>query len=201
MNNDGIKLFNYQGTPVILKWWFFLSFLFFDPITVSIIFFSVLLHELGHSYVANKLGYKVNEIVVSLLYGYASIPMTNIHERDSIKIVLGGPIVNLILFLISGVPLFFGFTDKFSIIESIYMINGIIFISNMLPIYPTDGGRIFRDVMMIKNRTTGVEVSSIVSFTFCMIVLIAGIVYGYWIASIFAGYFGYLALKELNYFK
>lgn len=198
MTQSGIKLFNFQGAPVTLKWWFLILLAFLSFQSVVIIFASVLLHELGHAYVANKLGYKVNGVNIDIFFGSAEIDLSQVHERDSIKITLGGPIMNLILCLITFPFSYLGYGDLFA---DIFNINGILFISNMLPIYPLDGGRIFRDIMIIKNRRIAIKVSAMVSLSFSLMSAGVGIIFGYWMASIFALLFAYFALKDLKIIK
>ncbi len=199
MTQSGIKLFDFQGSPVILKWWFFILFAFLSPILVVIIFMSVLLHEMGHAYVANKLGYRVRGISIDVFFGAAEMDISQIHERDSIKITLGGPVINLILFLISSlIWIIIPIGSVKEILWSALSVNAILFISNMLPIFPTDGGRIFRDIMVIKNRQRAIEISAIVSLIFCILVAIFGAIFGHWMVVIFAIFFGYLAIKELK---
>lgn len=198
MTQSGIKLFNFQGSPVVLKWWFLLLFGFLDPIWVLAVFFSILLHEMGHAYMANKLGYRVSGIDIDIFSGSAKIE-SNMHERDSIKITVSGPIVNLILCLISLPFLYFDLNDRTNdLVNMIFTINGILFISNILPIYPTDGGRILRDILLIKNRRNAIKVSCVVTIIFSSLIAVIGIIFGHWIISIFAIFFGFLAIKELK---
>lgn len=195
MTQSGIKLFNFQGAPVILKWWFLLLLAFLSLQSVVIIFASVLLHELGHAFVANKLGYRVNGINIDLFFGSAEIDLSQVHERDSIKITLGGPVMNFFICLISFPFYYLGYSDIFT---EIFNINGILFLSNMLPIYPLDGGRIFRDIMIINNRRIAIRISALVSLSFSLIAAGLGLVFGHWTVSIFALLFAYFAVKDLK---
>ena len=61
-----IKLFNFQGVPVYLKLWFLLLFAWIPFSYVIAIFISILVHELAHAYVANKLGYNVFKVYIGL---------------------------------------------------------------------------------------------------------------------------------------
>ncbi len=196
--NFEIKLFNFFGTPVNLKIWFFLLFAFLDPSYVIAIFFSVLIHELAHAYVANKLGYNVSNIYVDLFNGAAEMNISQIHERDSVKIVSAGPLSNLLLGVVS---IFFykAFATKF--IFDLIVVNLLLFIFNILPIYPMDGGRLLRDGLYLfnKNRRKSRVISSYVSLVFSLLLLVFSIYTGAIIMGIITLLFIYQAVKELGW--
>lgn len=192
------KLFNFQGTPVYLSIWFFLLFLLFSiPVTIGI-FVSVLIHEIGHAWMANRKGYDVYSISIDMISGAASID-SNMHDRDSISIVAAGPISTLLLAVLSYVGLII-FPSSF--LESMLSINIFLFVFNILPIYPMDGGQIVRSFANLsRNRYRARKVASVISLIFSL-----GLVfYGIWnlalILSIFGAYFAYLSLKDLDIIK
>lgn len=192
-----IKLFNFYGTPVSLKLWFLLLFAWLDPTYVVAIFFSVLIHELAHGYVAQKLGYYVSKIYVDILNGAAEMNLSQIHERDSIKIIVAGPLSNLFLLLISILS-YTQFKNVF--IYDMMIVNLLLLVFNILPIFPLDGGRIFRDSMylIIKNRAKSAKVSAIVSLVFSVVLLIFSIYTSGLIIGLFSLIFIYFACKELG---
>jgi hypothetical protein len=95
------KMFTFQGSPVYFKLWFLLLFAWVSPSIVVAIFLSVLVHELAHAAVANRLGYNVRQIYIDLFYGAAEIDLDHCPERDAIQIVGAGPISNLLLGIVS----------------------------------------------------------------------------------------------------
>lgn len=192
------KLFNFQGTPVYLSPWFFILFLIFSlPVTIGI-FISVLLHEIGHTWMANRKGYNVKAIVIDLLYGSAEID-SNMHDRDSIPIVAAGPITTLLLAVISYI--LFQFIDN-TFLNSLYTINLYLFVFNILPIYPLDGGLIVRSFANLsRNRQKARIISSIISLLFSLSLFVYGVWIWSFILSIFGVYFTYLTLKDLGIFK
>ena len=108
-----IKLFDFQRIPVYLKLWFLLLFAWLPFSYVIAIFISILVHELAHAYVANKLGYNVFKVYIGLFNGAAEMNLSQIHERDSIKIVAAGPLSNLILFFASLIFISAGYSNQF----------------------------------------------------------------------------------------
>jgi len=196
-----IKLFNFQGVPVYLKLWFLLLFAWV-PFTYAIaIFISVLVHELAHTYVANRLGYNVYKVYIGLFNGAAEMNISQIHERDSIKIVFAGPLSNLIMCLASIITISMGYSNQF--ITDFAVVNLLLLIFNILPIYPLDGGRLLRDGLYLigKNRKLSVIISSYVSLILSSLLLVFAIFTMNIFAGIFAGLFIYYAVKELGWVK
>lgn len=196
------KLFNFVGAPVELSIWFFLLFLWLPISMVIAVFFSVLIHELAHAYIANSRGWRVYGIKVDLFTGSASVD-TNIPERDSIPVVAAGPLSNLILMIacipilmiVGNVPL----VDKFLV--DLIAVNFLMFVFNILPIYPMDGGRILKDFLFLKmrgKRSLAKKIAGGVSLTFSVFLLMFSIYIIAPIMLIFSLLFIYMALVELE---
>lgn len=195
------KMFTFQGSPVYLKLWFLLLFAWVSPITVVAIFLSVLVHELAHAFVANRLGYNVRQIYIDLFYGAAEIELDHCPERDAIQIIGAGPISNLLLGIVSF-GLYAGTGIDF--FAEMIVVNIIFFIFNILPIYPMDGGRILRSFLMMKmpsNRRLAKKISDWTS----LLVSITLLAYCIFVANLMLGIFSlifiYFALKELKFIK
>ena len=195
------KLFDFQGTPVTVSIWFLLLL----PLTGFNInlfisaFIAILVHEMAHTFVANRYNYRVYGINVGLFAGSASID-SNMAQRDSIPITSAGPISNLILFAIATFAQYFYVNDFITMFASI---NLFLFIFNILPIYPMDGGHILKDFLMLnmRDRWKGARIAAIVSLITASLLLLYCIVSGNFIMCIFSGLFIYYALKELEIVK
>lgn len=123
---------------------------------------SALLHELGHAFVAHKLGYRLQQI--SLLPFGAELSLTDdkFVKNDEIKVAIAGPLVNLILIVVFValwwiIPITYYYTDIF------VFANAITFIFNLLPIFPLDGGRVFR--ALVSKKKDAIQTEKIVSKT------------------------------------
>ena len=196
-----LKMFTFQGSPVYLKLWFLLLFAWLSPTMVAAIFLSILVHELAHAFVANRLGYNVRQIYIDLFYGAAEIDLDHCPERDSIQIVGAGPISNLLL-AIASFGLYAGTGIPF--LTEMIVVNVVLFIFNILPIYPMDGGRILRSFLMMKmpsNRRQAKKISDWVSLVFSIALLVYCISTSAWIMAIFSLLFIYFTLKELKFIK
>lgn len=200
-NNLTFKLFNFLGAPVKLNLLFLILFAIM-PISYAIsIFIAVMVHEMAHAFVADKKGYRVYGIEIGLFSGSASMD-SNMHQSDSIPITAAGPLSNLLLLGLST-----AFTPYHIYIEHFAYVNLFLFIFNILPIYPMDGGQILRDLLMLKSRKLGItrqkafEISALISLITSVFLIIFSFIGGYLFMAIFGGYFGYLALKDLKYIK
>ncbi len=194
-------MFTFQGSPVYLKLWFLLLFAWVSPSIVVAIFLSVLVHELAHAFVANRLGYNVRQIYIDLFYGAAEIDLDHCPERDAIQIIGAGPISNLLL-AIASFGLYAGTGIPF--LTEMIVVNVVLFIFNILPIYPMDGGRIFRSFLMMKmpsNRRLAKKISDWTSLVFSVALLGYCIYTSSLMLGIFSVLFIYFALKELKFIK
>jgi Zn-dependent protease len=200
------KLFDFVGAPVELSLWFFILFLWMPVSWVIAIFVSVLIHEMAHAYVADRRGWRVFGIKVDLFTGSAAVD-TNIPEKDAIPVVAAGPLSNLILailcipfysFLVNINPVFDGF------MENLFVINIFMFIFNILPIYPMDGGRLLKDFLFIKmkgNRRLAKKISGYVSLTFSVALLLYSISIMAFLLILFSALFIYTSLVEVELVK
>jgi stage IV sporulation protein FB len=203
-----IKLFNFVGAPVELSVWFFLIFLI-TPISWSVaIFFSVLIHEMAHAWVADRRGWKVHGIKIDLFTGSASID-TNIPERDSIPVVLAGPLSNLLLaigtIVVGLIVVDTGINPTlYKFLNDFFVINLFMFIFNILPIYPMDGGRLVKDTLTLKmrsNRRLAKKIAGGISLVFSIGLLAYSISIFSIIMILFSALFIYFALTELEIIK
>lgn len=189
-----IKLFTFRGVPVTLSLWFLLllPMVHFQFDVFISAFIAILVHEMAHTFMAQHLGYGAYGINIGLFAGQAQVD-SNMHTRDNIKVIAAGPLSNLLLAII-GLSLGF---------EVFFTVNFFLFIFNILPIYPMDGGHICKDLLMLnmRNRRKAFQLSMYISFTTSLFLLIFGIFSGSIMISIFACIFGYYALKELGYIK
>lgn len=115
----------------------------------SIIFTFILVHEIAHLLTGILLGLKPKKILFAIAGFSIEFEERNVKNyllkskkriKNNIIIDLGGPAIN---FLLAIVFLFMKIPDF------VYA-NLIIFLINILPIVPLDGGRILRNILMYK---------------------------------------------------
>jgi len=120
-----------------------------------------IIHELGHLVTGIALGFKPNKIELNpfgLSIGFKlklkdynkKIKRANVIEEKKIIIAMAGPLVNiLIMFIINKLNI--NIYEKTMIMYS----NLLLFLFNILPILPLDGGRILKGILHIyigKNK-------------------------------------------------
>jgi stage IV sporulation protein FB len=129
------------------------------------------------------------------------------HERDSIPIVAAGPISNVLLAGIGFLSIFILPHDTLFLakefIVSFITVNIVLAIFNILPIFPMDGGRIVKDLLVLKmrDRRKAKRIAATISLIFSALLLAYSIYTLSLILILFSGYFGYLALKDLGFIK
>lgn len=120
--------------------------------SVLILFSVVLLHELGHTLAALRLGYHIETIELYPFGGVAKLggKPINWDPRDEALIAVSGPLVNLILVVVTLILTQAGWWDQNSGRAFVGMNLTILFF-NLLPALPLDGGRIAR-AMLAKQK-------------------------------------------------
>ena len=139
------------------------------------LFFSVMLHELGHAFMAKKFGLNTRSITLYPFGGIALIKSRRLSQKEEVCIAIAGPATNFIICLVS----FFAIQYGLPLSYELFIINLIMCVFNMFPAYPMDGGRVLRGLLQTKfdyktSTIYCIRISGILS----LILMIAGIVYG-----------------------
>ena len=136
---------------------FLLLFLVTNQLEIyALVMIFALIHELAHLVTGMLMGLKPETLRIMPL-GFCIEFKTNIEDYNKkilksnilsvkkIMIAIAGPFVNLIIVL---------FGILYNIDTNIIYANLLIFLFNMLPIYPLDGGRILKNIlkMFFSNR-------------------------------------------------
>ncbi len=160
-----------------------------------IILFSVLIHELTHSLIAQRYGLKVSEIELYLFGGVSKIEQEPNNPRSELIISIFGPISSLligaiflaVLYLVPfSIPPILSVTLFYSGISNVGL--GIF---NLIPAYPIDGGRALRALLwnkrhdMLSATKTASKVGSYIAYGL--------MAYGF-ISMFFLGFFNSLWL-------
>ncbi len=155
----------------------FLWFIITTNINGFFIFVGVVLtHELGHYFVAKRLGYKLDSFFLAPYGVSLNYKDKTFDSRDEIKIAFAGPVVNLVLAIIA-VSLWWIFPETYILTEEFVNQSIMLALFNLIPAYPMDGGRIFIGLMNNKlSRKKSVKLTMIFNIMFSIIffVLFAG---------------------------
>ncbi len=124
-------------------------------VTTILFFISILLHELGHSVVAQSRGIPVPSIVLFALGGMSQMQREPEKASTEFWMALTGPLVSVVI----GVVCLLGarglgwrspsepVTPATAILAWLGYINLILAAFNMVPGYPLDGGRVLRSIV------------------------------------------------------
>ena len=150
-----------------------------------IMFLSVLVHELAHSILAQRYGVKVREIILFVFGGVSDISEELKDYRKEFKMALAGPATSFVLGSILTLAfIFFANSTGTStnlLVPILYysaLLNAVLGIFNLIPAFPSDGGRILRAILVRRNHDynkatrTAAKVGIAISFGF----MVAGVV-------------------------
>lgn len=115
----------------------------YDLMFIAILIGSIYLHELGHAWGCLIQGVPVRRV---MLYGGGGFcePSRSSTRYEQELIVAMGPIVNLVLWAMAGlIGNFISDPEIAWVFATIAWVNGFLFILNMLPVHPLDGGKLF----------------------------------------------------------
>lgn len=142
--------------------------------------FAVVLHELSHYFVANKLFYHCNEITVSVFGAVLYGDFQDVTPVDRIKIAVAGPLCNVILAVIC-LALWWIIPESYYYLESFFIANVSMAGVNMLPCYPLDGGRTLTGVLEGKFGNKSIEIAKKLT------VILSLALFGVFVYSLFTG--------------
>ncbi|MCM1982067.1 site-2 protease family protein [Lyngbya confervoides] len=129
-----------------------------------LLFASVLMHELGHSFAAQQRGIKVNSITLFLFGGLASLEEEAKTPGGAFWIAVAGPLVSLGLFLLLSLLAFSGWVSgpPAAIVGLLAYINLVLAAFNMIPGLPLDGGNVLKAAVWkaTGNRFRGIRWAS-----------------------------------------
>lgn len=129
-----------------------------------LLFASVLLHELGHSFVAQRQGIRVNSITLLLFGGLASLEAEAKTPAGAFWIAVAGPLVSLVLFALLSLVVGSGVLTGplATIVGLLAYINLALATFNMLPGLPLDGGNVLKAIVwkLTGNRHSGIRWAS-----------------------------------------
>lgn len=119
-------------------------------------FTCVVLHELGHCFMAMRFGVGVRRILLMPIGGMAEFDSIPREPRRELLITAAGPLVNFVLafgfwFITRGLPDEVPFYSFGAFAANLLWWNLIMGVFNLLPAFPMDGGRLLRAFLALRR--------------------------------------------------
>lgn len=124
------------------------------------LFASVTLHELGHALTAKSFGVPTQDITLLPIGGVARLAYIPKEPRQELRIALAGPAVTLAIIVVLYLALrVLGLhlsaaqdvlTSRGDLLSQLLWANVSLFLFNVLPAFPMDGGRVLRAALALR---------------------------------------------------
>lgn len=201
-----IRLGRVAGIDLYLHWsWFVVavfeiqnrsgqySSILWNVLEYLALFFIVLLHEFGHSLACRQVGGTSDRIMLWPLGGVAYV---NPPQRPGATLwsIAAGPLVNVALIPVLWAAFAFvkingwAYTmpDVYHLVRAVLVIDILLLIFNLLPIYPLDGGQILRSLLwFVFGRGRSLMLTTVLSFVGVAAVLALAVwVHSFWYGAI-----------------
>lgn len=185
LRNGTIRLFRFLEIDVFLHWWWFLVAAYeiqsraraYSSITWNVLeylglFLIVLTHEYGHALACRQVGGKADRIVLWPLGGVAFVDPPP-RPGATLWSIAAGPLVNVVLvptlmlvgFFMRQAGWMLTLPNAYGLLRSLFWVNLVLLIFNLLPIYPLDGGQILRSLLwFVLGRGRSLQVATAFGF-------------------------------------
>ena len=169
----------------------------FGIVATLLLFLSVTLHELGHSFQALKYGVKVRDITLMPMGGLAQMESIPEEPNKELRIALAGPLVNFgIATLLIGIGALLdaralvsleelqaslGSVSWSGLLAYLTSANLILGLFNLIPAFPMDGGRILPALLAKKmNHAKATKIAAQVGQGLAVLMGLWGFMSGSW---------------------
>lgn len=145
------------------------------------LFVSIIIHEFSHSIIARKYGLEIRGITLFIFGGIAEMKGEPSSPKAEFFMAIAGPIASFMLSIFFGTLYLIGENlgwpvQAMGILGYLSGINMLLVLFNMVPAFPTDGGRILRSVLWwIKGDIYwATRLASRISLMFAMTIMFVG---------------------------
>jgi len=234
----GLTLFRVRGIRITVDFsWFIVLFLIiiwlsdafrqelnldngdFEPYALAVagalLFFgSILLHELGHAFVAERHGIKISGISLWMFGGVAFMEGDSDSPATEFKVAIAGPIVTAVIgFACAAIAVLAVGGEEFkdgaltngdpqssgiaAMIAWLGGINLFVLAFNLVPAFPLDGGRVARAIAWWRtgSRTSGTRFAATLGQGFGVILIALGIFFllqGDFVSGVWLAFLGFI---------
>ena len=185
---DGYMPHQYPGLSTFTYWEI-------GIVSAIILFVSVLIHELSHSYVAKKHGLPIVRITLFFFGGVSEMTEEPQDPKLEVKMAAAGPLMSFLIAGVLGGAWYICEIAKASVPVTAILaygaiINAVLGVFNLLPAFPLDGGRVFRGSLwsrsgnLIRATKTATKISEVLSllmmFGGFVLIIVGDFVDGIW---------------------
>ncbi|HNN00722.1 MAG TPA: site-2 protease family protein, partial [Turneriella sp.] len=213
-----IPIGEFRGIKVYIHWTFFLLLTWIGLssyraaqnteqalLTVAYIitlFGCVVLHEFGHALTARRFGIVTRDITLFPIGGMARMEKMPEKPMQELLVAIAGPMVNVVI--AAGLFAYMHFSPTVYLIEfpkgpmtpdlflpTLFLVNVLMAVFNLIPAFPMDGGRILRALLALKfERTRATQIAANLGQVIAIGFVFVGLFYNIWL--VFIGIFIYL---------
>ncbi len=116
-------------------------------VATVLLFASVLVHELSHSFVARSRGLQVDSITLFIFGGVSNLTSEPKDARTEFLVAVVGPIASFVIGAIAlGITLLLTDARLAALFGYLAVVNGLLGGFNLIPGFPLDGGRVLRSI-------------------------------------------------------
>jgi Zn-dependent protease len=165
----------------------------FSVVLILLLFLCVVLHELGHAFMAKFFHISTKKITLLPIGGVASLEKIPEKPQQELLVSIAGPLVNVliafVLFLFLPVQYYMGLdaANLEALLASprletllfyLWIANIMLVVFNLIPAFPMDGGRVLRALLaMFMGRLKATELASGIGRAIAVLFLILGLFY------------------------
>lgn len=211
---SSFKIFSISGIPVELHISFLLLmliifamaflgiFTYYLAFLIVLLFFTVVIHEFSHSYVAKRYGIPVERIILLPIGGVSAMGEIPKDPSQELRIALAGPLTNVIIAFLCLIGLFITgglqsltwmsffiantpTADLNLFLSNFLGINLVLGIFNLLPAFPMDGGRVLRAFLAERmSYVKATKTAATIGKQFAIFMAILGIFFNFFLILI-----------------
>ena len=184
--------------PLEFKNWTTLQYWVVAGLTSILFFFSVLVHEIGHSVMALRYKLPVKSITLYIFGGISEISAEPKNAMAEFVIAFAGPFTSLLL---AGIFYLLSMALTASpplmvMMKYLAYINAILAAFNLIPGFPLDGGRVFRSIVwgITRNLRRATEIAALLGHAIAFFFILLGVwelFQGNWIDGLWIAFIGW----------